>query len=122
MFEALLLLVATATSFGQLYRAEPDNRVPILPIGCVPWSAGGWVPPPGPPSAKYIQASLAAAGRRPGDVIAGHQLDREEVGAPRFFRGVGRAQVWRLTYRCEVNGPDGPYVVYTDRTALIRVP
>jgi hypothetical protein len=35
---------------------------------------------------------------------------------------VGVARLWELTYRCQLIGPDGPYTIDVDRTALVRVP
>jgi hypothetical protein len=122
MFGMLLSWVTSATTLGQHYLADPSARVPILPAFAAPRSGGGWLPPPGPPSAAYIQAKLAQGRRQPGDKIVSHKLVSERLGAPRFYPGVGRAREWQLTYRCQIDGPDGPYSFYVDRTALVREP
>jgi hypothetical protein len=117
-----MLLSWGVTPLGQHYFADPSQRTPILPAFAAPRSGGGWLPPPGPPSAAYIRAALAKAGRQPGDKIVSHKLESERVGAPRFYPSVGRAREWQLTYRCQIDGPDGPYSFYVDRTALVREP
>jgi hypothetical protein len=122
MLKMLLGAVVYMWPIGHFYSADPDNRVPILPTIAVPRAAGGLLPPPGPPSDRYIQAALAGAGRQPGDVIVTHRLVRERVGVPRFYRGVGHAAHWELSYRCDVVGPDGPYTIYVDRNAMVLVP
>jgi hypothetical protein len=62
-----MLLSWGVTPLGQHYFADPSQRTPILPAFAAPRSGGGWLPPPGPPSAAYIRAALAKAGRQPGD-------------------------------------------------------
>jgi len=49
-------------------------------------------------------------------------LERQKISAPRQFRGVGRASLWEVAYLVEVVGPDGPYTIYVDRSALVIVP
>jgi hypothetical protein len=122
MIAWLMFAAASVVPIGQHFLADPSRRTPILPAAAVPRVAGGWLPPPGPPSPEYIRSALAAAARLPGDVIVVHGLERERVSAPRLYPGVGLAIEWQLTYRCQVVGPDGPYTVYTDRTALVRLP
>jgi hypothetical protein len=120
-FAALHTLVVVA----QFYYGDPfGSATPVLPAVAVPQEAGGILIPPGPPSAKYVFASLAAAGRRPGDRIVEYHLVDQKVEGLRPYRVTGAGQVWgsiwRLTYCCRVNGPGGPYSLYVDRTALLR--
>jgi hypothetical protein len=121
MASAFFLVLFQVFPLGDFYLAVPSNHTVVLPATVHPLVIGGSLPPPLPPSREYMLAALTGAGRTPGDVILAHRLIEEEIGAPRQYPGVGLARVWRLTYCCEIVGPDGPYVVYTDRTALIRV-
>jgi hypothetical protein len=118
LFHGLLFLLR----LGEWYLTDPTDQAVILPRAAVPRVAGGVLPPPGPPSNRYIMAALAAAGRTPGDVIVSHRLEREVVLAPRPFPLVGRARLWQVTHRIDVAGPDGPYTLYVDRSALVLAP
>lgn len=122
MFTVLMVMVVDVIPLGQHYLADPDSRTPVLSALVQPFVTGGWLPPPGPPSQKYIFKTLADGGRKPGDVIVSHKIIKDQVRVQRLYPKVGLAREWNLTYFCEINGPDGPYGVYTDRTALIRVP
>jgi len=120
MLLPLLLSVAISMPFSPHYATDPgENHTTVLPAEAIPQSAGGWLPTPGPPTVAVLK-SLLLSGRTPGDVIVGVTLEKDSVEAPRKFPLVGMARVWNLTYEFRIVGPDGPYAVYVDRTALIR--
>ena len=91
----------------------PEACIPIIPSWALPQSAGGLLPPP-PPPAGAVLARLA-----PGAVIIDQRLELEHFGAARLYPLVGPAREWRLAYRFEISGPNGRYVVYSDRHALV---
>jgi hypothetical protein len=115
-----ILSLALQSHWGQFYLKDPTgNNTPILPRYAQPRIAGGWLIPPSPPSAKFIQRQLAQTARTPGDVIISHVLHEQKISKERFFPGMGPARVWSLTYECIVIGLDGPYAIYTDRVAVV---
>ncbi|QJW94309.1 hypothetical protein [Frigoriglobus tundricola] len=123
MPDVLLLLVALLGPFGELFLSDGTvARVPVLPAFAVPRTGGGWLPTPPPPSVAYLLGVAAAAGRQPGDFVVSRILESQELGAARQFPPIGKGRHWVLHYRCDVFGPDGPYTIYVDRNAIVRVP
>jgi hypothetical protein len=116
-----VLMMTVVGPFGQLFWSDPPATVPILPSFAVPRIGGGWLPNPSPPSEKYVLDSVAA-GRLPGDVVVSRKLESVRLGPARQFGVVGKGRFWQLHYRCDVNGPSGPYTLYVDRAAIVRVP
>jgi hypothetical protein len=114
-------MMTVVIPFAQLFWSDPGGVVPILPSFAVPQTGGGWLPNPPPPSEQYVLDAIAA-GRQPGDVVVSRKLESVKLGAARQFGGVGKGRFWQLHYRCDVNGPSGPYVLYVDRAAIVRVP
>lgn len=122
MLIASVLLVTLSNPFAQFILADPTGSVPVLPAGATPRIAGGWLPNPPPPSKEYVLSASAAAGRPPGGFVVYRKVDSATIGDARVYPGVGKGRLWRVTYRCEVNGPAGLYTVYVDRAAIVRAP
>jgi hypothetical protein len=123
MLGVVVLLGAMVDPFAQFYFRDPGGpRVPILPAAAVPRIGGGWLPSPPPPSVNYFLTAAAAAGRQPGDFVVSRKVTQAKLGDARQFPLVGKGRLWEIHYECQILGPDGPYAVYTDRTAIVLVP
>lgn len=119
------ILIAGLMVFAPIvphFYSDPSNRTPVLPSYAVPKSMGGQLESPPPPTIDFILNDLARSGRAPGDLVVAQWIEKETVKPARDFRGIGNASIWKIEYRTDINGPDGPTSVYTDREAFIRKP
>ncbi len=119
------ILIAGLMGFAPIvphYYCDPSSDwTPVLPSYAVPKSVGGQLESPPAPVGSILMG-LARDGRTPGDVVVAQRIEKETVKPVREFRGIGNASVWKIEYRIDIVGPDGPTTVYYDRVAIIRMP